>query len=308
MVNYVVGLDGGGTKTAVLVSDIKGNLLHTFHSGAINYNGESNENVESNLADIFAEITAQIGGLVHCGAICIGAAGVSNKAAEKALTQAVWNTGYLGPLIIAGDHEIALYGALGKPDGIILIAGTGSICYGKNASGETYRTGGFGYLIDDEGSGYAIGRDILAAVVRANDGRMGETVLTEMVFHSLSLSSIQEVIGFVYSKETNKRDIAAISPQLMLACAQQDLAALNIADKCSTELTKLVTPVAEKLGLGRGELALAGSILEKNEIIRSSFERKIKIAYPEITCVQPKNSAAYGAVMMALEILRKSHD
>lgn len=302
MINYVVGMDGGGTKTDILVADIDGRPLHAFRSGAINYNGESVENVERHLSDIFEKIEVLMGGLTHCSALCIGAAGISNSAAANAMTEAVRKTGYSGPLTVTGDHETALYGALGKPWGVILIAGTGSICYGKNASGETHRTGGFGYLIDDEGSGYAIGRDILAAVVRAHDGRLGGTVLTEMVFSALGFSSIQDIVSFVYGKDTNKRDIAALSPYLAPACAQHDQAAMMIAEKCSMELTELVVPVVEKLSLGNGEIALAGSILIKDEVIRSGFERKIKDVYPDMACILPKNSAAHGAVQMALNL------
>jgi len=305
MIRYVDGLDGGGTKTAVIIADLSGKILHSFNSGAMNYNGESDINVNRNFADIFGEISSKLDGLDGCGAVCIGAAGVSNPAARAALEQAVRGVGYNGPLTITGDHQTALYGALGKPCGMILIAGTGSICYGKNSQGDEHRTGGFGYLIDDEGSGYAIGRDILSAVVRAYDGRMGKTVLSEMVLGALGLTSIQELIGFIYSKETNKRDIAALSSCLTLACERQDAVAAGIAEKCSTKLQQLVAPVAEKLGLLEGELAIAGSILLKDKYIRNGLVRKTREAYPEMKCVIPRNSAAYGAALMAIESLKK---
>lgn len=84
-----------------------------------------------------------------------------------------------GVIRLVGDHETALAGALEEPAGVILIAGTGSICYGVNESGAKFRAGGYGHIIDDAGSAYAIGRDILKAVVRSSDGRQGQTVLKE---------------------------------------------------------------------------------------------------------------------------------
>lgn len=303
MSGYILGIDGGGTKTAVCVADFHGNVLSAFKTGAININGELAGNVKKNLMQIFADAGVRFGGLESCKAVCIGAAGVSNTEARLLLENTVREAGYAGPLLITGDYQTALYGALGTPTGIILIAGTGSICYGKNSTGEEYRTGGYGYLIDDEGSGYAIGRDILAAMVRAYDGRGEKTLLTRMVFEQLGVSSIEEVIGFLYHKDTTKRHIAALAPNLAEACTAGDGIARNIAEKCCNELVRLVCPVVEHLGLYNCTLAMAGSILEKDEIIRKGFINGLVSRYPGITCGLPRNDASYGAVLMALEFM-----
>lgn len=301
MGKYVVGLDGGGTKTEVIVADLDGNILKQFKSGAININGESIQNVEHNLVEIFNTISLLTGNFDDCMSTCIGAAGVSNPLTKETLKKAVAKSGYNGKLFITGDHETALYGALGKAYGIILIAGTGSICYGKNKFGLEKRTGGFGHLIDDEGSGYAIGRDILSALVRAVDGRGKETPLRELVFSQLNIYSINELIGFIYDKNTNKRDIAKLAPNLTLACADGDPVALKIAQKCSDELAGLVVPIANQLGLCNDEIALAGSVLQKDEYIRNSFVDSLARKYPKMKWTFPLNGAAYGAALMAIE-------
>ncbi|MHB8066059.1 MAG: N-acetylglucosamine kinase [Ruminiclostridium sp.] len=305
MDKYVVGLDGGGTKTEVIVSDLNGKVLSEFKSGAINISGESVKNVEQNLLNIFDTIACRIGSFDNCIYICIGAAGISNPSAKATLRKAVVNSGYAGRLFMTGDHETALYGALGRADGIILIAGTGSICYAKNKQGLEKRTGGFGYLIDDGGSGYAIGRDILSAIVRAEDGRGKETMLKEMVFTQLNIMTIEELIGFIYDKATNKRDIAKIAPNLTIACNAGDSAALEIAVKCSCELMKLVMPIADKLDLYEGEIAFAGSILQKDEYIRNLFVKRLRKTYPKMKWTYPQNGAAYGAALMAIELAKK---
>jgi len=301
---YVVGLDGGGTKTAVTVADLSGNILTAFQSGAINPNGEGIQNVTTNLASVFTILKEKFGEISGCAAMCIGAAGISNPAAEQIFKTAAADSGYHGKLIITGDHITAFYGALDQPCGAILIAGTGSICYGKNQSGTEHRTGGFGHLIDDEGSGYAIGRDILSAIVREFDGRGASTVLTNMVYHQLGFSDIDRLVGFIYNKATNKRDIAALSPNLTLACEQQDRVALKIAKKCAGELEKLVIPVVQKLGLQKESLALAGSILRKDAFICNELIHKIASDLPELTCHEPRHDAAYGAVLIAMESLK----
>ncbi|OCT11300.1 ATPase [Paenibacillus pectinilyticus] len=300
MKRYAVGLDGGGTKTAVTIVDESGNVVHTFTSGAINYNGQDEASVGASLAEIFRTIASVCGGLDQCAQVCIGAAGISNPTVTTRLESSVRACGYTGGLFITGDQETALCGAHNSEIGMILIAGTGSIGYGKNEAGETHRTGGYGYLIDDEGSGYSIGRDLLSAVVRAHDGRLPATVITSMVLDQLEMTSIQQVIGFVYDKQTNKKDIAALAPILTAACELGDRAALLIAERSARELLELIVPIAEKLSLQNGSLAMAGSVLLKNGFVQTAFIDLLKERYPAMSCITPKRDAASGAALMAL--------
>lgn len=299
MEGYVLGIDGGGTKTAVCAADMKGIVINELLTGPLNINGEPENNVRNNVMGIFqrAQEVCQGG----CNTVCLGAAGVVNPKARSFLEAVVRETGYSGKLIITDDFHTALYGALEKPQGIILISGTGSVCYGINSSGEDYRTGGCGYLIDDEGSGYAIGRDILTSVIRAQDGRDSETVLTGLVFDYLRISNIEGIIKYLYHDSFNKREVAALAPLLLKACEEGDNAALKIADRCSSMLTELVIPVAEKLLLMNSELAMAGGILLHYNIIQKGFIKRISNVYPEIKVRSPQHNAAYGAVLIALE-------
>ncbi|MBP1966279.1 N-acetylglucosamine kinase [Paenibacillus aceris] len=303
MKRYVAGLDGGGTKTAVTVADEHGLVVHAFTSGAINYNGQDADSIRHSFQDIFEEIAGVCGGLENCGQIVIGAAGVSNPTVSARLEANVRECGYQGKLFITGDQETALCGAHDSEYGIILIAGTGSICYGKNEDGVTHRAGGYGHLIDDEGSGYSIGRDLLSALVRAQDGRIEGTVIAGMVYEQLQLSTVQQIIGFVYNKETNKKDIAALAPILSEACTQGDETALAIAAKSAESLFEIAVPVVEKLSLQQGSLAMAGSVLLNNSYVRSAFVKRLGERYPDLTCITAKKDAASGAVLMALNRL-----
>ncbi|MCJ8014258.1 ATPase [Paenibacillus sp. KQZ6P-2] len=303
---FVAGLDGGGTKTAVTLADEHGMVVKTFTSGAINYNGQDEESVAASLKEIVELIGDACGGIEHCLQMCVGAAGVSNPSVVSRLTDQIRSSGYQGGLQITGDHETAMYGAHQREYGMILIAGTGSIGLGKNKAGKTHRSGGYGHLIDDEGSGYAIGRDLLSAVVQAHDGRIPETVITGLVYKELQINSIQEIIGFVYDKRTNKKDIAALAPVLSEACAAGDPAALGIAEKSASSLLQLVIPVAEALSLQEDSLAVAGSVLLKNTFVRTIFQEKLREHYPAMECITPKSDASMGAVFMALRQLQSN--
>lgn len=305
---YAAGLDGGGTKTAVTVLDGKGRTVHTFESGAINYNGQDEASVRASLELIVGAIARVCGGLEHCTQMCIGAAGVSNPTAVTRLETTVRACGYAGGLTIVGDQETALYGGHDREFGMILIAGTGSICFGRTDSGLAHRTGGFGHLIDDEGSGYSIGRDLLAALVRAHDGRLPGFSFTRQIHERLGLASIQEIIRFVYDKGTNKKDIAALAPILSEACEAGDETALAIAVKSARSLFELVVPVAEKLSAQEGDLAMAGSVLLSNRFIQEAFLDLLKARYPGMRCFAAKRDASAGAALMAWNRMRERRD
>ncbi|GGG08042.1 N-acetylglucosamine kinase [Paenibacillus aceti] len=300
---YAAGLDGGGTKTKVVIADEHGQMVESFASGPINYNGQDEGVVERNIGEIIARVGAVCGGLEHCVQICVGAAGISAAGVTERLSAAVRAAGYVGGLTLAGDHETALYGALSRPPGLILIAGTGSICYGRNEQGSSHRTGGMGHLIDDEGSGYSVGRELLSALVQAHDGRIPPTVISGLIYEKLQLpaGALNEVIRFVYDPHRTKKEIAALAPLLTEACSVGDAAALDIAQRSAAALFELIVPVAERLGLQKGRLALAGSVLLHNSHIQNALRERIAGRYAGMTCILPQHDAAWGAMMMAWE-------
>lgn len=301
---YLAGLDGGGTKTAVTIADDSGAVVHAFEAGALNLNGQDEASIRGALAAICAEVARVCaGGLDACVTVCIGAAGISNPAVSGLLTSGMRESGFTGELVLVGDHETALAGALEGQPGAILIAGTGSIAFGRNAEGETHRAGGFGHLIDDGGSGYSIGRDLLAAVVRAADGREDPTVITELVYRQLGISSVPELIGFVYDKNRNKKEIAALAPLISEACEAGDLTALRIVRDNADALAVAASAVINRLELRSGELALLGSVLTKNRHMREMFVERMGWRQPLLSCIEPKHDASYGAVLLALRKL-----
>lgn len=301
---YVTGLDGGGTKTTVSICDLSGREQERFSAGPVNYNGADSHLVEGSLVEILARLE-QSRGLENCRAMCLGAAGMSNPAVCGKLKTLIHRCGYENPLIITGDQQTALYGAMGESCGVILIAGTGSICYGRNRDGKEYRTGGCGYLIDDGGSGYAIGRDILSAAVRAMDGRAKPTVLTGMLSERCGLTTPEEIVRFVYDPKTGKREVASLAGILTEAWKEKDAAALAIARRCVSELYGMSVPVLRNLGLQSGRFACAGGILNHYPFVRDRLLGRLQRKFPNLACVRPQRDAAFGAAGMALQSVVK---
>ena len=156
------------------------------------------------------------------------------------------------------------------------------------------RAGGYGHLIDDKGSAYDISIRILEAVVRAEDGRGQSTVFTELVFDRLGIKDIRELIGYVYSKDTSKGDIAALAPLLSEGIKRSDPVAVAIEDAVVDELNSLVMAVKKRLDYGF-EVALWGSVLQKNDHIREKLQKRagLKMFFP-------KEDASVGALRLAM--------
>ena len=295
------GWDGGGTKTEIAIVDEHGTPVASANFGPLNFNGADSARVQETVGAALAFMSRQEGGLPNISALVVGTAGVSNREAVPQLTGALREGGWSGPLSIVGDQEIALSGAI-QGHGAVLIAGTGSICFGRDQLGNFFRVGGYGYRIDDEGGGFAIGREILTAVVRAADGRARPTLLTELVFNTLHLKDIGGLITWLYAPETGKKEIATLSRLLEPALNRKDDAALSIADHASGELAQLVLTGWRKTGMRDGELALTGSILQRNDWIRHQTTCKLNAVYPALRIRDPLASPAIGAARMAMKL------
>ena len=237
--------------------------------------------------------------------LVIGMAGVSNRHATAFVEQTVRDAGFRGHLQFLGDQEIALAGAI-SGHGAVLIAGTGSVCCGRDQSGTLFRVGGYGYLIDDPGSGYAIGRDILTAVVRAVDGRGRATCLKDLVFRELKTDEVRGLITWLYAPATGKKEVAAITRLLPEALKAGDEAALAIAEKATEDLADIVLAGWKKTGMEDGELALTGSILEHFDGIREGMAQRVHAVFPNIEIGFPRSDPAHGAASLACKALKHS--
>lgn len=290
---FAAGVDGGGTRTTVECRTMEGAALCREVFGPFNLNSVGEERFTA----LLEEIAAFLGKTGECAALCIGAAGVSNPRVRELTAQVMDG---VCPWRLAGDHEIALHGAHSGGPGLALIAGTGSICCGKNERGEAVRAGGWGHLIDDGGSGYALGRDLLSAVVRQWDGRGKETVLTRLLLARLEIETPQELVAYVYGGDKSR--VASLAPLAGQAAAQGDRTALDIYARNGAELGELVLAAAKRLGMETGEVALLGGLLTGDGRLREALTAWLAERAPGLRCIEPRQDAAAGAAMLALEL------
>src|SRR5258705_13751437 len=160
---HVLGIDAGGTKTVCLLADEQGTIVSEGRGGGANLQSSGELAVEKVLHEVM-EIA--IGDrAITPSAICLGIAGVDRENDERTVRAIMRRIGYKSRVLVVNDALIALVAGAEDSPGIVVIAGTGSIVYGRNAAGEAARAGGWGHMIGDEGSGYWIGREALAAGV-----------------------------------------------------------------------------------------------------------------------------------------------
>src|SRR6266545_4619339 len=166
---HVLGIDAGGTKTVCLLADAQGAIVAEGRGPGANLHTAGELAVEKVLHEV---MEAAIGDReISLAAICIGIAGVDREDEAQTVGAIMRRIARHSRVVVVNDALIALVAGAGDAPGIVVNAGTGSIVYGRNAKGEAARAGGWGHIIGDEGSGYWIGREALAAVMRAGDGR-----------------------------------------------------------------------------------------------------------------------------------------
>ena len=290
---FVLGIDGGGTHTRMEMRDMENRLLRRGELGPFNINAIG----ENAFRTLLEEIFRWCGGMENCDRLCIGGAGISNPAAEKILAEELEKADFRGIRKLCGDQEIALRGAMDGP-GIVVIAGTGSICFGKNAAGRTARSGGYGHLIDDGGSGYALGRQVLSSAVRCADGRLKDSGILQAVCHRLE-GGPEKIVPFVYAPETDKAAIAKFASIALAQAEQGDGEAWRILRQEAQELYRMVLAVQEALHMPKCRIALLGGLLASENPYRAEAAQQLTYLG---TVAPAKHDALWGAAQLAWEL------
>jgi N-acetylglucosamine kinase-like BadF-type ATPase len=246
---------------------------------------------------LLREVFDWCGGMADCARLCVGAAGISNPKVKKILDEELEAAGFAGKRYLCGDQEIALRGAMDGP-GVAVISGTGSICFGKNAEGRTARSGGFGHIIDDGGSGYALGRDVLSSAARSADGRAKAEEILQEVCRRLG-GGPEKIVPFVFAPETDKAVIAKFSHIALSQAEKGDPEAVEILSRGAGELYALVAAVQNNLGIPGCRIALLGGLIAADNAYRRIVAEKLGALG---TVIAPAHNALWGAAQMAFEL------
>ncbi len=317
--SWVLGLDGGGTKTVCIFMDDTGQVLGRGEAGPSNYQSVGKEAAFLSIQSAINQAIASTGA-VKVEAICLGLAGVDRPADIQVAHSFVEQlkssnslpvTWALQPsnIVICNDALIALVGGVGHDVGIVAIAGTGSIIFGRNHQGCTKRVCGWGYILGDEGSAYHIAVSGMRAALRAYDGRSEPTILQERIREHLGLSSLENLIQVIYQQGWTVKEIAALAPIVDKAAASGDEVALTIIENAVKELVQATQVVIDAIFNPAEvvEVVTTGSVWQGNSLIREKFEASLVRRSPFTNVIFPRYEPAYGAALLALNsLLQKS--
>jgi len=307
---FVIGIDGGATKTAAMLSDLNGNVLVEETGGPSNPQIVGFDRVGELLVGLAAELCDRAGcKTTDVISLVAGLAGAGREGDKDQVKTAIANESkkrkfVLGHVGIETDGRIALEGAFKGKSGVIIIAGTGSFALAKDHKGATHRAGGWGRILGDEGSGYAIGRDGLNAVTKFLDGRGRPTLLTTLIDHRFGLSNHERIIGAIYRANF---DVASVAPLVIDAAEAKDQESQRILNKATFELFEHVRVLVNRIEESKGArakipVAFIGSLISNENVYRKILTQKITFSIPQVHVVVPEASPAYGAVLLAMRV------
>jgi N-acetylglucosamine kinase-like BadF-type ATPase len=305
----VLGVDGGGTKSIGLISDHLGNILARRVGEASNANVVGVDAAAQNLFQLITMCCEDI----RCQpdelrSIVFGLAGAGREEIRRGIQDTLEglfvNQGLkLRPISIETDARVALEGAFDGGPGVVIIAGTGSIVIGKTQRGDVITVGGWGRLLGDEGSGYYIGREALKEVMLQYECRGNSGKLREILVGKYNWSSREEIIGAVYQENF---DVASIAPVVLEAAADHDVVSQNILQRAATQLVEQAQVVVMQLGIVRKVfVAMCGSLIDHDTVYANALHIKLLKMLPQVDIRPAVHSPAHGAVLMALEKLKK---
>jgi len=297
--NLFLGIDGGGTATTAALGD-EAQVLARASAGPSNVVRVGEEEAAANLQSVMERVCAAAGvNPKQIRSTVVGVAGASAPRVNATVRHAVAELAG-GAVEVAGDMVIAMEAAFRDEPGVIVIAGTGSIAYGRNREKQIARAGGWGYAVSDEGSGHWIGRNTVSALLRAHDA--GEaTALKQTIFEQWGIESLEELVSIANAMPPP--DFSALFPVTQRTAAAGDKLSASVLGQAAVELARLAEAVIRRLW-GSGEevrVALGGGVFRHSSQVRDGFARRLNE-----TCPQTRvNSEIIDAVLGALSLARK---
>jgi N-acetylglucosamine kinase-like BadF-type ATPase len=297
---YVLGIDAGATKTVCHLADETGRLVAEARAGGANLQASGELEVEKVLHQVMEDTIGDR--RIVPAAICLGMAGVDRDEDAEVIRGIMRRIGYKAKILVVNDALIALEAGVGDAPGIVIVAGTGSIVYGRNARWEAVRAGGWGYLLGDEGSGYWMGRLALRAVVREADRRGRPTALTPRVLQHFGVDRAADLVHEVYRHALRPTTIAALAVHVQAAAAAGDQVAAGIVESGAQALAGAAAAVAGRLGLKETvfDVVLAGGIFRAVPLLAEHVTAVLAQLVPSARIERLAGEPAAGAVRLAL--------
>ena len=296
---YVAGIDAGGTKTVALLADETGKVCAKTRGGGANLVVEGELGVEKVLYDVIEGLDAP----EPLAALCLGIAGADRPSDRELLRGVLRRLGQREAVRIENDAYIALVAGSPEGTGIVVVSGTGSVAYGVDAHGATARSGGWGYLLGDEGSAYWLGHAAVRRGIRAADGRDQPTTLGERIGRKLGLEVPAGLVSWFYDQERFRHRVAELAYLVEEAAADGDASAAELLDHAAHHLALAARAVDRQLELSEPyRLVLSGGAFRACPSLCRRIEGRLDLPLARVARLAAE--PAVGAVTLALDSLR----
>ena len=298
-----LGIDGGGTKTECAVGDDSA-ILGRSKTGGCKVQRVGEERAREALHQAIVQACQQArrdpGAITHA---CVGLAGASQPDARDTVSRIVAEV-VPGKVDVVGDMLVAFEAAFPETSGVIVLAGTGSIAYGRNERGETSRAGGWGPAVSDEGSGDWIGRAGVAAALRAFDGGQSNALIGGIMnaWHVATREDVARV-----ANSSPPPDFAALFPLVMSSADRGDGMARDILMRAGTELAALAKVVMRRLWPGAQPIRarISGGVFMNSFCVQQVFENSVRAERPQCNVTFGAADGAAGALVCARRSARR---
>lgn len=305
---WLLGIDGGGTQTRALIAGADGRVLGMGRAGSSNYHSVGLEAAVAAVAEAVAAARAAAHVHGHAKAAFLGLAGVRSAADHQAFREPLAALGLTDDaserLGLDHDLRIALAGGCAEGPGIVIIAGTGAAAYGRDPAGATAIVGGWGWLLDDQGSGVWLALRGLRAIMEATDGRGPKTRLEPAIFAELNVTSARAAMQWTMRADTARSQLASLAPVVLATAEDGDRVAQEIAAEGARQLGRLARALGESLEWPAGAaipVVPAGGLLERRSY-REAVRAELAAADVRFALLEAPAPAVAGAVFLAAEL------
>jgi N-acetylglucosamine kinase len=298
---HVLGIDAGGTKTRALLADDAGRVLGGALAGGANLRTHGELEVEKVLHVVIEEASAAARAVPD--AVALGIAGADRPADEAVLRGILRRIGFRDRVVVTNDARIAFVAGSPERVGLALVCGTGSIAWGRNRQGEIARSGGWGWHVGDEGSGFWIGERAIRGVLRAVDGRGPATSLDRALSEHFEIARPEQILYAIYDREFPRTRVAKFAPRVEEAALAGDGVAQGILSDAARELVLAATSVRDRLRLEDGpyDVVLSGGTFVAVPGLATQVGRSLETPHAKVAMLSEE--PATGAVRLALEAL-----
>lgn len=294
---YFLGIDGGGTRTVALCTDASGTVLAKVTGDSINFYSEGMEQARANMRDVLKKIEEHTG-ICEYESVFIGSSALSGRADDEMLSDFACDIFNAENIVMDSDLSAALMTMYDSGECAAVISGTGSMAVLKTSQGEIKTAGGWGYILGDEGSAYAIAVDGIRAGIRGFEGSGEKTVLTDELTSFFNASDIYDLIGLFYDPPMERKKIADFA-RCVCDVAEHDGVARNIVSAQAQSLSRTVLALLKdqskdiKIGLWGG--VVLNSHVFRNDLIDFLWEQDYKNI--SVLPFSPEVGAVFGAVL-----------